>query len=80
MKLVGQILLSLLAGLAGLIVTSLIVVQVQTAIHDDQAFEHDAGANFALGMLMLAFALPAAFLCCIFVFHRVRYKRWYPRI
>ena len=37
--------------------TFLIVVSVQVALHGDEAFEHDAGADFALSMLSFLFAV-----------------------
>ena len=53
------------------------VVAVQTAIHGEQAFEHDAGANFSLFFLGVLFAFPTFILCFIFVFRRLR-RRIFP--
>jgi hypothetical protein len=80
LKATGHILLSLFVGLAGLMGAFLAVVQVQVSIHGDQAFEHDAGANFALTMIGLGFAVPVGILCFVFVLHRLQCGRWLPRI
>jgi hypothetical protein len=58
--------------------TFLIVVSVQVALHGDEAFEHDAGADFALSMLSCLFAVPVALACFALTFHRLRFKRWSP--
>src|SRR5450432_2471460 len=75
MKLVAHILISLVGGLAGFIATAMGVVAVQATIHGNQAFEHDAGADFALFVLMMLFALPASILCFFLAFRRLRRKR-----
>jgi hypothetical protein len=74
MKLIAHIVISAVAGLAGFLASALGVVAVQTAIHGGQAFEHDAGADFGLFILVLV-AIPASILCFILAFHRLQRKR-----
>jgi hypothetical protein len=78
MKQAGYVLISLFVGLLGVIAAFLAVVQVQVAIHGNQTFEHDAGADFALTMLALIFAVPAGILCFVLLLHRWTCKGWSP--
>ena len=49
--------------------TFLTVSWVQLAIHGNEAFEHDAGADFAVSILGCLFAVPIAMACFALVFY-----------
>ncbi len=72
-----QLTASLLASIIAFFAAMLATVAVQVGIHSNEAFEHDAGADFALGMLMLAVALVVAIVVFVLVFNylRLRSKR-----
>jgi len=67
MKTVLQIFVSLLASLAAFVAAGLATVAVEVAIHGDSLFEHDAGADAALGVLILVISLPVAIATFLFV-------------
>jgi hypothetical protein len=77
-KTIIHLLISFVAALVAFVGTSLIVVGVQLAIHGNEAFEHDAGADFAVTILCFLFAAPVALACFAIAFHRLRFKRWLP--
>ena len=79
MRLVGHVFISALGGLFTFISVSMIVVAVQVKIHGDSAFEHDAGANFALFILAMVFAVPTAIAAAVLLFARLRHGRWLRR-
>jgi len=77
MKLLAHLVASIFAAVIALVLTFVIVARVQVAIHGEQAFEHDAGANFAVFILGIFFAVPAAIAAFAIVFWllRVRSRR-----
>jgi len=77
MKLFAHLVASIFAAAIALVLTFLIVVRVQVAIYGRQAFEHDAGASFAVSMFGIVFAIPAAIATFAIVFwpFRVRSQR-----
>ncbi len=80
LRLLTRLFLSLAAAALSMLCTSLAVVSVQVSIHGDQAFEHDAGANFALSLLSFGIALPVGILCFTVVFHRLCVGHWIPQL
>ena len=67
MKSVLQILVALVASLVAFVLAGLATVAVELAIHGDSLFEHDAEADAALGVLILAVSLPLAIATFLFV-------------
>lgn len=77
--LLAHVLLSLVAAAFSMLLTLFVTAQVQVNIHGQEAFEHDAGADFALFVLSAFFALPIGAFCFAAVLHRLRTGNWIPR-
>jgi hypothetical protein len=70
-----HVVVSFLMSLITFVVAFLVIVAVQTRIHGSEAFEHDAGANFAVAALGFLIGIPAAIVVFIAVFFFLRLKR-----
>jgi len=74
MKVLAHLAVSILAAVVAFVLTFLSVATVQVAIYGEQAFAHDAGANFAVSALGILFAIPAAIAAFAIVFILLRFR------
>jgi formate hydrogenlyase subunit 3/multisubunit Na+/H+ antiporter MnhD subunit len=70
-----DVVVSFLASLITFVVAFVVIVAVQTRIHGSEAFEHDAGANFAVAALGCLIGIPAAIVVFIAVLFFLRMQR-----
>jgi len=68
MKPATKFLIAILSGLLGFVVAFVGVMCIQFAIHGDQTFEHDAGAEWAVTMTGFFVAAPVALGCTVLAF------------
>jgi hypothetical protein len=73
-KYLAHLMVSIIAGLLALAATFLIAFRVQVAIYGRQAFEHDAGASFAVVALaaLIAVVIGIAIFAVVFEILRER--------
>jgi hypothetical protein len=78
LRFIANLFLAATGAIVALVCAFLGVVAVQMAIHGERAFEHDAGANFALFIIGSAVALPVAVAVfgVLFYLFQYRYGLW----
>lgn len=75
LRFLSHLVMSILAAMVAFMLTFLIVVSVEVAIHGEQAYEHDAGASFALSAVGMLVAILFAIATFASMFEMFRDRR-----
>lgn len=74
-KLLAHVAAAILVAWFAAVAAFIVVIWIQMGIHGAQAFDHDAGADFALAMLATPFAVLAGILSFLVAFDLIHFRQ-----